>query len=239
MALDFIKPGDKIDINLLHQNNGKTYKSGVFDFIDDTELEITMPTDEGRMVMFHVGVACQLYFYTARGLYTCEAVVTNRYKKDNFYLLTAKVKSALKKFQRREYYRLECSVDFAYYKISNEVADLETTEELFEEIANPEYLESKKLARTLDLSGGGSRFATSEPLETGDMLLAVLRLTNDKIDRTFYLVADVISCCADEKIQERWIARVKWRFKNKKDRDAIIRYVFEEDRMQRKKESGE
>lgn len=234
----YITPGDKIDINFLHQNNGKTYKSSLFDFLSENEVEIAMPTDEGKMVMFHVGFECQFYFYTSRGLYTCEAVITNRYKKDNFYLLSAKIRTGLKKFQRREFFRLECLLDFAYYKISDEVADLETTEDLFEVIADPAYIEHKKLARTKDLSGGGIRFTTMEELEVGSKILAVIRLSNDKIDHMFYLVTDIIACDAVENMPELWVARGKFDFKNIKDRDLIIRYVFEEDRMNRKRENG-
>ena len=235
---DYIKPGDKIDICYLPQNNGKTYKSSVFDFISDNEIELGMPTDGGKMVMFNIGFECQFYFYTARGLYTCEAVITNRYKKEGFILMSAKMKSGLKKFQRREFFRLECLVDFAYYKISKEVADLETTEELFEEITNPEYIEKKSLARTKDISGGGMRFTTSEQLEVGSKVLSVIRLTNDKIDHMFYLVTEIISCDAVENMPELWVCRSKYEFKNIKERDLIIRYVFEEDRMIRKKENG-
>ena len=238
IVADFIKPGDKIDINFLHQNNGKTYKSSVFDFLSDNELEIGMPTNEGKMVMFNIGFECQFYFYTSKGLYTCEAVITNRYKKDNFYLLSAKLKTGLKKFQRREFYRLDCALDFVYYEISNEVAKLETTEDLFEEITNPEYIDKKKYARTKDLSGGGVRFSTMEQLEIGSKILVAIRLSNNKIDQTFYLVSDVIACEKDEKHPEFWIVRAKFRFKNIKDRDLIIRYVFEEDRMNRKRENG-
>ena len=234
----YITPGDKIDINFLHQNNGKTYKSSVFDFLSETELEIGMPTDEGKMVMFNVGFECQFYFYTSRGLYTCEVVITNRYKKDNFYLLSASIKTPLKKFQRRDYFRLECLIDFAYYQISKEVANLETTEELFEVIADPAYIEHRKLARTKDLSGGGCKFTTMEPLEVGSKILIVIRLVNEKVDHMFYLVTDIIACDSVEKMQGLWVARGKFNFKNIKDRDLIIRYVFEEDRMNRKRENG-
>lgn len=235
---DYVKPGDKIDINFLHQNNGKTYKSSVFDFLGENELEIGMPTEGGRMVMFNIGFECQFYFYTAKGLFTCEAIITNRYKKDNFYLLSAKIKTGLKKFQRREFYRLECMLDFSFYEISKEVAELETTEELFEEIVNPEYIDKKRLGTTRDLSGGGMRFTTSAPIEVGSKILAVIRLSNEKLDQMFYLVADVIACDAVEKVPDLWVVRTKFEFKNIKDRDLIIRYVFEEDRMNRKREKG-
>ena len=235
---DYVKPGDKIDINFLHQNNGKTYKSSVFDFLGDHELEISMPTESGKMVMFNIGFECQFYFYTTKGLYTCEAVITNRYKRDNFYLLSAKMKTGLKKFQRREYFRLDCTLDFAFYKISNEVAALETTEDLFEEITNPEYVDKKFLARTKDLSGGGMRFTTMESVDVGSKILTMIRLSNDKIDHMFYLVSTIIACDPVEKMPDLWIVRTKFEFKNIKDRDLIIRYVFEEDRMNRKREKG-
>ena len=235
---DFVKPGDKIDINFLHQNNGKTYKSGVFDFLSDNEIEISMPTEAGRMVMFNVGFECQFYFYTSKGLYTCEAVITNRYKRDNFYLLSAKIKTGLKKFQRREYFRFDCMLDFTYYSISKEVAALETTEDLFEEIVNPEYIEKKRLARTVDLSGGGMKFTTMEELEVGSKILIMIRLSNDRVDQMFYLVTDIIACDPVKEMQGLWRARGKFEFKNIKDRDLIIRYVFEEDRMKRKRENG-
>lgn len=238
MGLEVVKPGDKIDIQYLHQNNGKTYKSGVFDILSDNEMEITMPTDEGKMVLFQTGFEFQFYFYTSKGLFSCDAVVTGRCKKDNFYLLTVKIISGLKKYQRREYYRVNTLIDFAYYKITDKIAELETTEDLFEEITNPEYIEQKMLARTKDISGGGVRFLSNEKLEAGSKILAVIRLTNDKLDHMFYLVAEVIESFVEENMKDRWIVRAKWQFKNIKDRDLIVRYVFEEDRMIRKKENG-
>lgn len=238
MALELIKPGDKIDINYLHQNNGKTYKSSVFDILSENEIEIGMPTDEGRMILFQMGVACQFYFYTQKGMYTCEAVITGRYKKDNFFLLSVKIISRLKKYQRRDYYRVDTIIDFAYYKITDEVAAMQTTEDLFEEIANPNYIDKKMPARTKDISGGGIKFTADEKLDVGTKLLAVIRLTNEKLDQMFYLVMEVIDCSTIEQTKDKWVIRAKWIFKNVKDRDSIVRYVFEEDRMLRKKENG-
>lgn len=238
MGLEVVRLGDKIDINFLHQNNGKTYKSSVCDIISDKELEITMPTEDGKIVVFQVGIECQFYFYTQKGLFTCDAVITGRARRDNFLVLMARVTSPMKKFQRRDYYRVNCLLDFSYYKITDEVAALETTEDLFEEITNPDYIIQKMLARTRDLSGGGIRFNANEILKKGDKLLCVLHLQNDKMDRMFYLVSEVIDCNPIEQVRDKWVVRAKWIFKNLKDRDLIVRYVFEEDRKLRKKENG-
>lgn len=233
-----IRAGDKIDIKYLHQKNDKIYKSSVFDFLGGNEIEITMPTDAGKMVLFNQGVQFEFFFYTARGMYTCEAVVTDRYKRGNFFLISVEVVTPLKKYQRREYYRLECLLDFAYYKISDELAALETNQQMFLELSKPEYILEKRLARAKDLSGGGSRFMTLEPLEVGSKVLSVLHLVNDKVDRTFYLVTEVIGCDPVKDMKDRWIVRGKFEYKDIKERDLVVRYVFEEDRRLRKKENG-
>ena len=238
MISGLVKPGDKIDIVSIHQNNGKTYKSSVFDIISETELEISMPTESGKMILFQVGYSYQFYFYTQKGMYTCEAVVKNRGKRDNFYLLVIKITTVPKKYQRRDFYRVNCMVDFCYYHIDKEVADMETTEDLFEEIANPDYIDKKRVAVTKDISGGGVRFVVDEDIEPGSYVLLVLHLANEKVDHTFYLVTEMIACDKMEKMPGKKVARGRFLYKEQKDRDLVVRYVFEEDRMLRKKENG-
>ena len=59
---DVITPGDKIDIKMLHEANqednggeiAKIYQSAVSDIFSDQELEISMPTSGGRMVLFQL-----------------------------------------------------------------------------------------------------------------------------------------------------------------------------------------
>ena len=234
---NYLKPGDKIDIHFLHQTNGKVYKSGVFDFLSDNEIEILMPTDGGKMVMFNVGFECLFYFFTDKGTYTAEAIITNRYKRDNFYLLSAKLRSAIKKFQRREYFRLECLIDFSYYSIPQEVIKTSTPDEVIKTIVKPEYNALRRLGTTKDISGGGMRFTTMEKLEIGSKVLSVIQLSNEKMDHMFYLITDIISCDPVESMPGLWVARGKFKFRNKNERDWIIRYVFEEDRIRRRKEN--
>ena len=59
-----LHPGDKIDLRLSHlveqEQNGKDvevkiYKSSVCDFVNETDIEITMPLDGTKMVVFQKG----------------------------------------------------------------------------------------------------------------------------------------------------------------------------------------
>ncbi len=235
---EFARPGDKIDITYLHQNNGKVYKSSVFDFLGENVIEIGMPTEGGKMVLFQVGFECSMFFYTQKGMFICEGKVLDRYKKDGFYMMSMKILTAPKKYQRRDFYRVETGIDFNYYKISKEVTELETTADLFEEIAEPKYIPEKRCAHTLDISGGGVKFLADEELEIGSYVLSVIRLANEKVDHTVYLVTEVIACSRVDKYPDKREIRAKFHFKDLKDRDLIVRFVFEEDRMLRKKEHG-
>ena len=111
---DVITPGDKIDIKMLHEANqednggeiAKIYQSAVSDIFSDQELEISMPTSGGRMVLFQLERECSIVFYTKGGMYNCTAVVKKRYRKENLYLLRIVITSGLQKFQRREFFRI-------------------------------------------------------------------------------------------------------------------------------------
>ena len=67
---DVITPGDKIDIKMLHEANqednggeiAKIYQSAVSDIFSDQELEISMPTSGGRMVLFQLERECCIGF---------------------------------------------------------------------------------------------------------------------------------------------------------------------------------
>jgi c-di-GMP-binding flagellar brake protein YcgR len=240
--------GDKIDIQLLQQleqqknsrieGTIRTYKSSVFDYLSDTEIEIAMPTENGRMVLFQIGLRCRLLFYTKKGLYTCNAVVKRRYKKENFFVLAVTLISEPEKFQRREFFRIDCMINMQYLHITEEVAKLSSTESLFAELQNPEYLGKNVSATALDISGGGLRFSTEERMENGSYIVAILRLINERIDQNFYLVTRVISSDKAADSDEKYMNRGQFMFKDLKDREAIVRFVFDEERRIRRKEIG-
>ena len=52
--------------------------------------------------------------YSKRGMYQCIAVVQKRYKKDNLYLLSVEIMSEPKRFQRREFFRVNLLTEVQY-----------------------------------------------------------------------------------------------------------------------------
>ena len=63
----------------------------------------------------------------------CEAKVTERYKSDNTYLAEMELTSALRKNQRREYYRLDCAIKMQC-RILKEAVKEEDLREMLQEV---------------------------------------------------------------------------------------------------------
>ena len=215
------------------------YQSSVCDYLSDFELEVSMPTQKGRMVLFQAGLSCEFVFYTKRGMYRCIATVKERYKKGNLYLLSVLVKSEPVKFQRREFFRIEYLADVQYYEIPESVAALETTAQLFAEIQGLDYMNETRKGTIQDISGGGARFQTSRQYQKGDYLLMMLQLKNEMVNEVFYLVCQVVSSNAHSVLPGMYSNRVKFIYKELMDREKIVRFVFEEERKIRRKELGE
>ena len=79
------------------------------------------------------------------------------------YILVVELMSDLKKFQRRQYFRLECTLDIEYRRLEDsDVEKIKEDPELIRDIMESEPFTS---AIVLDISGGGVRFASEEKLE--------------------------------------------------------------------------
>ncbi|MCR5676481.1 MAG: flagellar brake protein [Agathobacter sp.] len=231
--------GDKIDIRLAAQpdsaNDGiaaRLYKSSLLDFISDsdTEMEIGMPTYNGKMVLFHVGLHIELVFYTSHGLYSCTAIVLDRYKRGNLYIIRVERKTPLKKFQRREFFRIDCYIEMSYYKITEEVANYPKTQMLYHEIMKDYYIAEERPGVAIDISGGGIRFVSDYPIPADSYILVKIQLSNDKVDQVFFLVTRIIESIQSATDKTKFQNRGNFMFKEMKDRESIVRYVFEEER---------
>lgn len=242
MKNNIIKPGDKIDIRLMqqieHSDRSNTeirvYKSQVYDIYEDGELEISMPTEGGKIILLPLGVRFEFVFYSNGGLYRAEGTVKERFKRDNLFVLVIEMKSQLEKFQRREYFRLECTLDMKYYNITEvDIAD-KTAEEVFDAIRSEQNIyEIEKTGTVVDISGGGMRFVSEEENKAGSNILVVVRLVGEKINKQFYLLGKVISSVHAATDQKKFEHRVHFILKDSKVREEIVRYVFDEERRMR------
>lgn len=243
---DVIRPGDKIDIRLarrvIREEGGgdpaPLYQSRVCDQTSDTDVEIEMPISGGKIILLPVGAECHFIFYTKAGMYKCEGVVTKRYKEGNLYFLTVHMTKAPVKFQRREFFRIHYVMPMQFYEITQEIADMETPQEMMKALNEAGEEQKPHKGVTQDISGGGIRFSSEVMLEQGKLVLVEIHLQNEQMDELLYLVSQVVAVQEHELMKKTYIQRVKFLFKDLKIREKIVHFVFEEERKLRRKEMG-
>lgn len=234
--------GDKIELESIINSNKKTeeeekkkiYISQVYDVLEDGKIAIAMPIVEGRIIPLSVNTHYDACFYTKNGLYQARLVIVERYKENGLHTLVVEFVSELKKFQRRQFYRLPCTMNVEYKRLDQEEVD--------EYMGKAQVIDiegSFQNGIVLDLSGGGMRFLTKEKMDTGDIIIISLQLQNDEEAPKTLLIGKVI---LSEEIKNRekvYENRMEFIEISERLREKLVKFIFEEERKQRRKENGE
>ena len=240
MIEKFISPGDKLEmrsvqeVTLPDQTVGvKLYKSTVYDVSEDGKIMMVMPMEKAKMVLLPVEGEYEVCFFSHGGMYNANVRVVDRQKINNTYVLITEMITNLHKHQRREYYRFNCIVEM----LTKELAKAE--EEAFGKQLG--YLVSEtdmKRGVIVDISGGGLRFVSRQPFQEGKVLYLRFKLSINDQEKEFRLAARVVLSREIEKRQNEYENRVKFLYIDNTTREEIIKYIFDEDRKNRKNGKG-
>lgn len=240
MIEKFISPGDKLELKstvsvvLPDGTEGvKTYRTTVYDILDDGRLELVMPMEQTRLVLLPVDGEYDVCFFSHGGMYRADVRIVDRQKINGTYILVVEMISNLHKYQRREYYRFNCVVEMEARKMTRQETDTFAK--------GLTYLISEKdMVRgvIVDISGGGTRFVSRQKFNEDSILLMSFKLPVMEKERSFLLAAKVVySGGIDNRINE-YENRVKFEFIDTTTREEIIKYIFDEERRNRKNGKG-
>lgn len=251
MLRDVLTLGDKIDIRHLDQfkrpaHNSKTYVSQLIDFVDFDVIHIATPISNSTPIILNIGESYNLCFYTSSGLYQCDCVVLKNHREGNIIVVTVRIVTNLEKYQRRQYYRLECIHDIEYRVITREEEILEKKVSLGDFSSNEERTEFRKrldqlqneriTGSVIDISGGGTRFNSGISHNQGDKIKIKLDIVIGAGLKKMVLGADIVS---SGKLPNRtgvFEHRAEFNDISKRDREDLIKYIFEQERRRRKNE---
>ncbi len=213
--LEYIQLGDKVELltELDKDGNQEHYFTSVQEIIDG-ELVISAPIVKGRIEPLEIRRTYGMCIYTHKGLYRCEVELLSREKRDNLFLLTISLQSDLVKYQRRQYYRMDCILEFSFKGID--------TDEWYNAVI-------------LDISGGGIRFYTKKELKEGDGIFNHIILNMGEREHNLFLGGKVVN--VERHIRDREIkyeVREAFDSIDEGDREIIIKYIFDEERRRRK-----
>lgn len=240
MLSKYIVPGNKVEIQVVDRTKSmdelekkKVYQSKVYDILSEDRLEVAMPMEKTKLILLPVDVEYDLYFYTPAGLYQCFAKVIDRYKTDNKYVLVLELSSNLRKFQRREYYRLSCALEMDARILEKE--EVEAAEQ-----RDKYLLPGLPLKRSIivDISGGGIRFVGDYKYDPDCLICCKYHLVIEGKDKEYTLIAKIIAVRELEDKRGLFEHRAQYINIDTIEREEIIRFIFEEERKHRKREKG-
>ena len=236
MIEKFISPGDKLELKSTVQvtlpdgtEGVKTYRTSVYNILEDGKLELVMPMEQTKLVLLPVGGEYDVCFYSHKGVYRTDVRIVDRQKVNGMYILIVELISSLHTYQRREYYRFNCIVDV----MAREMTKYE--EDAF--ARGRTYIVSEQdmiKGVIVDISGGGTRFVSKHKFTEDSMILMQFDLSILGSYRSFLLAAKVIYSGEIENREEEYENRVKFEYIDTMTREEIIRYIFDEERKNRK-----
>lgn len=249
MWTDTISVGNRVDLKaairpMAEQQSTKpvrVYKSQFLDILDDGKLKLSMPIEGGKVLLLPIGGNFEMFFYTEKGIFRCIGKISDRYKEGNIYLLVVEILTHLEKFQRREYFRLLCTLDTCYYKLSESKKDMESKRKIVayqsdEPILEDESGEKIKCSKgtIVDISGGGVRIVSEERLEKATYIRFKYNIKRNYTIFEFDLVGLVLSSEGIMNKIGQYEHRIKYHNIKREDREAIVKYIFDEERKIRK-----
>ncbi len=225
--------GGKDDVNDILKK--KVYVCQVCDIIDSTRIKVTMPIEGGHVVAVSPNTKLDACFYTTKGLYHGRVIVVDRMKEDNIHVMIVELQYELEKFQRRQYYRLNCTMDLEYRLMEDdEILNFTKTGE----VPDVRDLKLMKEAVALDFSGGGIRFISDEHHEKGELMFVKLRIAYEDTYKVYVLVGRVVISSEGKNGRKKFESRIEFVDVSSKIREEIIKYIFFEERKQRKSDYG-
>ena len=227
MIEKFVSPGDKLELKstvsvvLPDGTEGvKTYRTSVYDILDNGRLELVMPMEQTKLVLLPIGGEYDVCFFSHGGMYRADVRIIDRQKANGIYIVVVEMISNLHKFQRREYYRFNCVVDMAAREITKQ------------------ELNAFSKGAIADISGGGTRFVSRQKFNEDSIILMRFDLMIMDSERSFLLAAKVVYSGEIENRTNEYENRVKFEFIDTATREEIIKYIFDEERKNRKNGKG-
>lgn len=239
MISKFLSPGEKLELQILEHarqdnddDNKRIYYSQINDILSEDRLEITMPMEKTKLILLPVDTEYDMTIYTAQGLYQCFVRVVDRYKSDNMYLLVVELTSNLRKNQRREFYRFSCALEMCSRNLEEEEI------QAIENKVPYSLVPGLPLKRSViaDISGGGLRFLSNQKYEPNSLLYCSYHLVINNVRKLYEVVGKVLYVREMENRPGVFEHRVKYINMEEEKREEIIKFIFQEERKNMKRD---
>ncbi|EGW36764.1 flagellar brake protein [Desulfosporosinus sp. OT] len=205
-------PGLLVELVVLEGEYEGKYRTRIEE-VGDRLLSVGAPFEHGEVVPLREGTKVKLIFWDEVSAYSFVAKIMQRIAAP-IHMFVLELPDSILKVQRRSYVRVP-----ALYPITFQTVTKEGLSDTYK-------------GTMLDLSGGGMRFLTEECLDNRAILYAQVGLPNGDL-------LTPIRVCRAEKVEDskpqRYCISTEFHEILERDRDRVIRCVFDIQRAMRKK----
>lgn len=204
------KPGQAVEILIFEGEYIGRYRTHV-DEVGEKLVSVVAPYFQGQVIPLREGTKVEVIFWDETSAYNFEAQIMQRIAVP-VSLFVLQLPDTITRIQRRNYVRVP-----AFYALSFR-------------LVTQNGLSDLKKGNLLDMSGGGIRMQITEQIEDQALLYARLELPTGEIQTPGRV-------CRVEKLDEkhRYAISVEFYEISERDRDRIVRCVFDLQRAMRKK----
>ncbi|HOJ09604.1 MAG TPA: flagellar brake protein [Clostridiales bacterium] len=224
MLLREMKTGTKLQLELYDEMGKRIDKQFVsqFEYTEDEKTAIIhVPLYEGVIYPIHTSLLLYVFFSQAEKLYSFKAEIIDRFTKGDIPFIRIKILGKITNVQRRSYYRLPCSLP-AIYRIASQ-------KEFNCESEHGEFIESN----TINISGSGVCILLKDNIQADTLVECYLELKEDYEIYFLGRVVRVTKC--QQNNNYRYKAGIAFEHIKGRHRDAIVKFIFEEQRKLRRK----
>jgi len=214
--------GTKLEVTILDYTGKEkrpVYISQLEEILDDGSILVGAPIHEGKIIPLSVGGQVKAYFILPKGFFAFKGEITARQKHNKIFLLKISVLGSIEKIQRREYYRFDCLMPVKI-KIVKE-AETDTV------------IEDNPWIDTLirDISGGGVALLTNEAYHLDD----IIELHFDLDGQAIKTLGKIVRSKVFEQDTQKFDIGVFFHKMSMKDRDTVIKFIFQRQSKLRQK----
>lgn len=232
MHVEMIKTGLALDAL---ENIDKKYVSSLHEILSDGTMVLTNPTVRARLVPLHKGEHYDGYFFLRDKIYVAEFTVEKPYMEGNVRVVRVRLTSDLKKYERRQFFRFETTVDIRYLLLT-----AANTAEFKEAVKKNNLLQMQgfKDGTTLDISGGGIRFYSKEMIPESSMVIVHMEVEIDGQKKNHIFLGKVLYCERHRDKREIYIHRTQFVDYKQDVREELVQYIFKCQRDRLKKQNS-
>jgi len=205
-------PGLAVELVVSEGEYEGKYRTRIED-VGERVISIGAPFERGEVVPLREGTKVKITFWDEVSAYSFVAKIMQRIAVP-IHMFVLELPDSIAKVQRRSFVRVPVLFQIMFQTVTME------------------GLSDSNKGTMLDLSGGGMRFMTEEQVENRSLLYAQIALPNGDLQIP-------VRVCRVEKVEDskpqRYCVSVEFNEILERDRDRIIRFVFDIQRTLRKK----